>query len=240
MTKTDVVMQIKNASRTFETPTDTLEILKDINLDIERGKVTILFAPSGSGKTTLLYGAGMLEPFDTGQVIIDGVDIMTASDKKRTKIRRNQMGYVYQLHNLLPEFTALENLEITGRIAGMKSVDATKRASELLSMVGLGDRLNNRPSELSGGERQRVAIVRSVMNSPSIILADEPTGNLDTKSSMSVFTILLDLVRSQNVGMLLVTHNPVFLKYVDTVVTLDNGVIKKIDDKAVKSLSAGV
>ena len=224
-TSNDIVLQIKNAHRTFITGGHKLEILKNINLDIHRGKVTILFAPSGSGKTTLLYGAGMLEPFDGGQVIVGNTDMMVAPDRERTQMRRHHMGYVYQLHNLLPEFSALENLQITGRIAGMSPMDASARATELLHRVGLGERLHNRPSELSGGERQRVAIVRSVMNNPSVILADEPTGNLDADSSGDVFAMLLDLVRTENIGLLLVTHNPVFLKHADKVVTLKDGAV---------------
>ena len=235
--KNDSVLQIKNAHRTFTTGGHRLEILKDINLDIHRGKVTILFAPSGSGKTTLLYGAGLLEPFDGGQVIVGGIDMMHAPDTERTQMRRHYMGYVYQLHNLLPEFSALENLQITGRIAGMSPTHVTQRATELLHRVGLGERMHSRPSELSGGERQRVAIVRSVMNNPSVILADEPTGNLDTDSSGDVLTMLLDLVRSENIGLLLVTHNPAFLKYADTVVTLKDGNIAPLDAKAIKTLS---
>ena len=229
----DLVLQLKNAHRTFITGGHKLEILKDINLDIHRGHITILFAPSGSGKTTLLYGAGLLEPFDGGQVIVDGKNIMNATDQERTQIRRNHMGYVYQLHNLLPEFSALENLEITGRIAGMSKADAQSRATTLLHTVGLGERLHSRPSELSGGERQRVAIVRSVMNSPSVILADEPTGNLDTESSTAVFSMFMDLVRTENVGLLLVTHNPVFLQYADTVVTLKEGRAEPLDKSGV-------
>ena len=209
---TDIVLQIQGASRTFYGQGETLSILKSVDLSVYRGQSTAIYAPSGSGKTTLLYGAGLLESFDTGKVFIDGVDTSNMTDKQRTHIRRHKMGYIYQMHNLLPEFTALENLTLTGRIAGYSVARSTARAI-------------NRPSELSGGERQRVAIVRSLMNKPAVVLADEPTGNLDIKSSQMVFDILLDLVKTEYVGVLLVTHNPAFAKQVDTLVTLNDGEI---------------
>lgn len=228
----DSVLAIKGANRTFHTQGEILPILKSVDLSVHRGQVTAIYAPSGSGKTTLLYGAGMLEPFDMGQVLVDGVDVSGMTDKQRTHIRRHKMGYIYQMHNLLPEFNALENLTITGRIAGQSVADSTHRAMELLAKVQLADRAHSRPSELSGGERQRVAIVRSLMNNPSVILADEPTGNLDTKVSQLVFDVLLDLVRTEQVGMLLVTHNPMFAKQVDSVVTLVDGYIEPLDKES--------
>lgn len=223
------VLEIKNACRTFATQGEVLPILQSVNLAVYGGQVTALYAPSGSGKTTLLYGAGLLESFDGGQVLLDGGDVSALNDKERTAIRRDKMGYIYQMHNLLPEFSALENLVITGRIAGQSVTDSTARATDLLAQVGLEHRLHNRPSELSGGERQRVAIVRSVMNRPSVILADEPTGNLDTATSEKTFQVLLDVVRHENVGMLLVTHNPQFAKQADSVFTLNNGQISPLN-----------
>jgi len=200
-------------------------VLKGANLNIARGEVVALVAPSGAGKSTLLHISGLLDAPDTGSVEINGVDMTQLSDRRRTQARRRDAGFVYQFHHLLPEFSALENVTLPQLANGVGLAAAADRAMGLLSMVGLKDRASHRPAELSGGEQQRVAFCRAVANGPSLLLADEPTGNLDPATSDTVFGALTDLVRNDGLSALIATHNFDLARQMDRIVKLENGVI---------------
>src|SRR6202140_2768322 len=193
--------------RRYRQGAGTLEILKNAELSVWAGQSVALVAPSGAGKSTLLHLAGLLEHPDAGEVYIDGAPTTSLSDVQRTRIRRNDIGFVYQFHHLLPEFSALENVMMPQMVRGLGRKAASERAVELLSYIGLKDRLNHRPAELSGGEQQRVAIARAVANAPRILLADEPTGNLDPRTSEHVFGTLAQLVRASGLAAIVATHN---------------------------------
>jgi lipoprotein-releasing system ATP-binding protein len=188
-----------------------------------------LVAPSGAGKSTLLHVAGLLEYPDDGEVYIDKVPTSTLSDGQRTRLRRTELGFVYQFHHLLPEFSALENVMLPQMIRGLSRTEASKRATELLNYLGLKDRVTHRPAELSGGEQQRVAIARAVANAPRILLADEPTGNLDPKTSDRVFGALTQLVRASGLAMICATHNMEIASRMDRRVTLKDGAVVELD-----------
>ncbi len=200
-------------------------VLKDVDLNMNHGEVVGLLAPSGAGKSTLLFILGLLESFDKGSLEINGKDVTKASDSARTEVRRKEVGIVYQFHHLLPEFNALENVMIPQLANGIAKSSACKHASELLERVGLSDRINHRPSELSGGEQQRVAICRSLANSPNLLLADEPTGNLDVDNSQQVFEVIKELVKVSGISALIATHNLSLAEQMDRVVCLENGVL---------------
>lgn len=200
-------------------------VLKGVNLTIARGEVVALVAPSGAGKSTLLHISGLLDAPDTGSVEINGVDMTRLSDRRQTQARRRDAGFVYQFHHLLPEFSALENVTLPQLANGVGQAAAADRAMGLLSMVGLKDRASHRPAELSGGEQQRVAFCRAVANGPSLLLADEPTGNLDPATSDTVFGALTDLVRNDGLSALIATHNFDLARQMDRIVKLENGVI---------------
>ncbi len=201
----------------------TLDILNDIELAVWAGESVALVAPSGAGKSTLLHIAGLLEHPDRGDVFIDGRPTAVLSDAERTRIRRNEIGFVYQSHHLLPEFSALENVMLPQMIRGLGRVEAKKRAVELLEYLGLGQRLPHRPAELSGGEQQRVAIARAVANAPRILLADEPTGNLDVHTAEHVFKALTQLVRATRLATIVATHNMDLAARMDRRVSLREG-----------------
>jgi lipoprotein-releasing system ATP-binding protein len=201
----------------------TLHILNGAELAIWPGQSVALVAPSGAGKSTLLHIAGLLEHTDHGDVYIDGLATAILPDHERTRIRRNEIGFIYQSHHLLPEFTALENVLLPQMIRGLSRGEAKKRAVELLSYLGLGDRLTHRPAELSGGEQQRVAIARAVANAPRILLADEPTGNLDLHTADHVFAALTQLVRASGLATIIATHNMELASRMDRRVTLREG-----------------
>jgi lipoprotein-releasing system ATP-binding protein len=201
----------------------TLEILKGAELAIWPGQSVALVAPSGAGKSTLLHIAGLLEHPDSGEVYIDQVATSRMSDTARTQIRRTDIGFIYQAHHLLPEFSALENVVLPQMIRGLARKEAVKRAAELLSYLGLKDRLEHRPAELSGGEQQRVAIARAVSNAPRILLADEPTGNLDPRTADQVFSALSQLVRASGLAAIIATHNREIAARMDRRVTLADG-----------------
>ena len=205
-----------------------LEILRGADLVITHGQSVALVAPSGSGKSTLLHIAGLLEHSDAGEVFIDGVPTARLPDAERTRIRRLSIGFVYQFHHLLGEFTALENVAMPQMIAGLARSEADKRAKDLLSYLGLGTRLTHRPSELSGGEQQRVAIARALANAPRLLLADEPTGNLDPKTSDHVFGAMTELVRATGVAALIATHNLDLAARMDRRVTLREGKVVEL------------
>jgi lipoprotein-releasing system ATP-binding protein len=207
----------------------TLEILKSAELAVWAGQSVALVAPSGAGKSTLLHIAGLLEHPDGGEVYIDQVATSRLSDAARTQIRRTDIGFIYQAHHLLPEFSALENVILPQMVRGLARKEALKRAEELLSYLGLKERLAHRPAELSGGEQQRVAIARAVANAPRILLADEPTGNLDPRTSDQVFSALNQLVRASGLAAIIATHNREIAARMDRRVTLKDGQVVELD-----------
>jgi lipoprotein-releasing system ATP-binding protein len=209
--------------RRYSQGTATLEILKSAELAIWPGQSVALIAPSGTGKSTLLHIAGLLEHPDAGEVYVDGQPTSSLSDAERTRIRRTEIGFVYQFHHLLPEFSAVENVMLPQMIRGLSKPEAYKRAEELLSYLGLKERLEHRPSQLSGGEQQRVAIARAVANAPRILLADEPTGNLDPKTAEHVFGALSQLVHASGFAAVIATHNLQLASRMDRRVTLQDG-----------------
>ena len=214
---------LSNVSKSYKQGKDKLVILKNSSLEIAKGEVVAFVGPSGSGKTTLLQIAGLLDSADSGKVIINGTDYSKANDPARTKTRQKEIGFIYQFHHLLPEFSAIENIIIPQMIAGIQRKNAAKRAQEVLKSLWLGKREQHRPSELSGGEQQRVAIARAIVNNPSILLADEPTGNLDPHTAANVFELLLETTRAAGLSVLMVTHNMELAKKVDRIVTLKEG-----------------
>lgn len=207
----------------------TLNILNGAELAIWAGQSVALVAPSGAGKSTLLHVAGLLEHPDHGDVYIDGKATAILPDAERTRIRRNEIGFVYQSHHLLPEFTALENVLLPQLIRGLGRREAKKRAVELLDYLGLKGRLNHRPAEMSGGEQQRVAIARAVANAPRILLADEPTGNLDVKTADHVFAAFTQLVRASGLATIIATHNMDIAARMDRRVTITDGLVVELD-----------
>lgn len=221
----ETVLKLEEITRNFEQGGETLHILRGVNVSINRGEIVALLGPSGCGKTTLLQIAGLLEKPTGGRVSIGGKLLTDASDQARTALRRTDIGFVYQFHHLLPDFTALENLLLPQYVAGVAKADAKKRAQELLELVGLGKRAKHYPSQLSGGEQQRVAIARGLVNKPSLLLADEPTGNLDPTTADDVFKTLVHTIRDQHIGALIVTHNHELAAKMDRVLQLKDGVI---------------
>jgi lipoprotein-releasing system ATP-binding protein len=204
---------------------EDLHVLRGVNLTIQPGEVVALVGPSGSGKSTLLHTAGLLERADDGDVQIAGQNCNKLSDRERTRMRRHEIGFVYQFHHLLPEFDAVENVALPQRIAGVTTKMAKQRATELLTTLGLAERLDHLPSKLSGGEQQRVAIARAVANKPVLLLADEPTGNLDEDTAALVFGELMKLSRETNLAALVATHNLDLAGKMDRILRLEQGVI---------------
>lgn len=202
-----------------------LAVLRDVNLAIPRGQVVALVAPSGAGKSTLLHIAGLLDTPDQGRVVLGGADLSRASDRRRTEARRNELGFVYQFHHLLPEFTAEENVILPQLANGVSRSEARARAQMLLARVGLSKRADHRPSAMSGGEQQRAAFCRALANGPSLLLADEPTGNLDPETSDRVFGALMELVRETGMSALIATHNLELAARMDRVLRLDAGIL---------------
>jgi lipoprotein-releasing system ATP-binding protein len=216
-------LHLEDVHKVFVQGERRLEILKGISLTLAPGEMVALLGPSGAGKSTLLHIAGLLERPDSGTVEIGGHATAKLGDGERTALRRDTIGFVYQHHHLLPEFSALENLVVPQMIAGLSRKAARERAEELLRLVGLGERLDHRPGKLSGGEQQRVALVRALCNQPRLLLADEPTGNLDPETSESVFSLLIKLVHGVGVGALIATHNLELARRMDRVLRLEDG-----------------
>ena len=214
---------LTNIARRYGRGDTVIEVLNGAELMLERGQSVALIAPSGAGKSTLLHLAGLLETPDEGEVHIGGHATSSLSDDQRTALRRNEIGFVYQFHHLLPEFSALENITMPQMIAGLPRGEANARASELLTYLGLADRRGHRPAELSGGEQQRVAIARALANAPRLLLADEPTGNLDPKTADHVFGALASLVKASQVAALIATHNMDIAARMDRRVTIREG-----------------
>jgi lipoprotein-releasing system ATP-binding protein len=216
-------LELAGVVRTFRQAGEALEILRGASLRLAKGEIAALVGPSGAGKSTLLHVAGLLERPDGGEVRLDGRDCGRMSDGERTEVRRGKLGFVYQFHHLLPEFSALENVVVPQMIAGVPRRVARERASELLGMVGLGPRANHRPARLSGGEQQRVAIVRALANRPSVLLGDEPTGNLDQHTAEDVMGALIALVRKTGLAALIATHNLEIARRLDRILALEDG-----------------
>jgi lipoprotein-releasing system ATP-binding protein len=219
----EAVLVLDNVQRTFSQGGVNVDVLRGVDLTVSRGEIVALLGPSGSGKSTLLHIAGLLEQPSSGRIVIGGQDCSRMNDAERTLVRRERLGFVYQYHHLLPEFSALENAAMPLRVRGQGAGEAAKTAGELLKHLGLGHRLDHRPARLSGGEQQRVAIARAVVGKPDLLLADEPTGNLDEKTAEIVFGELTSLVRNSGIGALIATHNLDLARRMDRVVTLHDG-----------------
>lgn len=217
------VIFLHQVERRYTQGDEVLEILKGAELAVWPGQSVALVAPSGAGKSTLLHIAGLLEHPDGGEVYLDGAPTVGLSDAARTKMRRNSIGFVYQAHHLLPEFSAVENVMLPQMIRGLSRPEAEKRAAELLSYLGLGERLSHRPAELSGGEQQRVAIARALANGPSLLIADEPTGQLDSHTGRTIMTLIRALVRSEGVTAIVATHDPILIELADRAIELRDG-----------------
>ena len=222
----DPVLAFTGIERTFQQGSTVLKVLRGVDLVVGKGEIVALVGPSGAGKSTLLHIAGLLEPMDAGDVAILGRSCGALDDNARTAIRRRRLGFVYQYHHLLPEFSALENIVIPQIIAGRGKAEARRRAAEVLDWMGLGGRASHRPGRLSGGEQQRVAIARAIANQPALLLADEPTGNLDPDTAAQVFEVLLRLARDAGLAALVATHNPVLAARMDRSVRLNNGLLE--------------
>ncbi len=223
------VLYLHAVERHYRQGEEALDILKGADLGVWLGQSVALIGPSGAGKSTLLHIAGLLEHPDAGDVYVDSVATSGLSDADRTHIRRTEIGFVYQSHHLLPEFSALENVMMPQMIRGLSRGEARKRAAELLAYLGLKDRLVHRPAELSGGEQQRVAIARAVANAPRILLADEPTGNLDLHTADHVFDTLMQLVRASGLAAIIATHNMDLARRMDRRVTISEGLVVELD-----------
>lgn len=222
---TDTVLQLKNIQRWFGKGEQRLDVLKGVDLTIQSGEIVALTGPSGSGKSTLLYVTGLLDKPSAGDLLLAGRHCAKMTESERTQIRRKYLGFVYQSHLLLPDFTALENVMMPLLISGVDKKQAQQRATELLEKMGLSHRLKHRSGELSGGEQQRTAIARALANNPTLLLADEPTGNLDPQTSEKVFNELLNLVRETGLSALIATHNPDLAAKMDRRIHLTDGKI---------------
>ena len=213
------MIQIRNIKKSF----GNLEVLKGIDLDIERGKIVSIVGASGSGKSTLLQIMGTLHKADSGSVIIDGIDVMKLSDAKRSAFRNKHMGFVFQFHQLLPEFTALENVMMPALIGGTSRREARQRAEELLAFMGLSDRASHKPNELSGGEKQRVAVARALVNKPDVVFADEPSGSLDSQNKQELHRLFFDLRDKMGQTFVIVTHDEQLAALADQKISMKDG-----------------
>ncbi len=221
------VLSVRGVTRTYETASGGLTVLKGVNLDVMPGEVVGLIGPSGSGKSSLLHAAGLLERPTSGEIRIDGEDVGDLDERARTHIRLARIGFVYQFHHLLAEFDARDNVALPLRIAGLGKAQARARASEMLTSLGLGERLMHQPAQMSGGEQQRVAVARALANRPRLLLADEPTGNLDPATSQTVFEALHRLVKDTGVAALIATHNMELAGHMDRVFALKDGYLEE-------------
>jgi lipoprotein-releasing system ATP-binding protein len=207
----------------------TLTVVNNVSLDVAKGEIVSIVGPSGAGKSTLLHLMGGLDKPDSGSVLIDGTDILQLPSRKQAKFRNSHIGFVFQFHHLLPEFSAIENVSVPLWIKGTGKKEAMKNAAEMLQVVGLGGRLDNKPSELSGGEQQRVAIARALISRPSVVMADEPTGNLDTANAHALHNLFLELRDKFGQTFLMITHNDALAKMTDRTLTMQDGRI--VDEK---------
>lgn len=223
----EAALQLTQVVRTYRQAEESLQVLRGATLTIRPGELVALVGPSGAGKSTLLHVAGLLEHADGGEVTIDGRPCAGMSDADRTAVRRKDIGFVYQFHHLMPEFNALENVMIPQMLSGASRRDARDRARALLELVGLTDRATHRPARLSGGEQQRVAIARALANRPLVLLADEPTGNLDHKTADEVFALFTEFVREGNLAALVATHNMEIADRMDRILRLEDGILRE-------------
>ena len=220
----DAILELKDLKKSYnQNKSNQIDVLLGANLLLKKGEVVALTAPSGAGKSTLLHIAGLLDQADTGDVLVAGQNLAGVSDRRRTIIRRRDIGFIYQFHHLLPEFSAAENIMLPQMADGQRKSAAKTRALHLLEDVGLLNRAQHRPAELSGGEQQRVAFCRALANNPKLLLADEPTGNLDQATSEQVFDALLSIVRQTGLSALIATHNPALASRMDRTITLEQG-----------------
>ena len=220
----DAILELKDLKKSYnQNKSNQIDVLLGANLLLKKGEVVALTAPSGAGKSTLLHIAGLLDQADTGDVLVAGQNLAGISERRRTIIRRRDIGFIYQFHHLLPEFSAAENIMLPQMADGQRKSATKTRALHLLEDVGLLNRAQHRPAELSGGEQQRVAFCRALANSPKLLLADEPTGNLDQATSEQVFDALLSIVRQTGLSALIATHNPALASRMDRTITLEQG-----------------
>ena len=226
---TDTVLETRNVSRQFQQGPVTLEVLQSVSITIPAGERLSIVGASGSGKTTLLQILGGLDKPSNGQVLVAGKDIHSLNEKERGELRNRALGFVYQFHHLLPEFSALENVAMPLLVRRMKTSEAKDRAQEILKRVGLGDRLTHRPHQLSGGERQRAAVARALVTQPKLVLADEPTGNLDGKNAEAVFELMLELNRERQTSLVIVTHDMRIAARMDRALEIENGSLREVD-----------
>ncbi len=219
----EAVLRVEGLCRSFQQGGVTIEVLRGVDLTVAPGEIVALLGPSGSGKSTLLQAVGLLEGGFSGAISIDGERVEKLDARGRTRVRRDKLGFVYQFHHLLPDFSALENVVLPQLILGTAAVSARTHAADLLGKLGLGNRLTHRPAQLSGGEQQRVAVARALANQPVLVLADEPTGNLDEATAATVLAEFLKLVRTLGSSALVATHNLALARQMDRVVTLHDG-----------------
>jgi len=217
------MIEVKNIRKNF----GRLEVLKGVDLTVNKGEIVSIVGASGAGKSTLLHIIGTIDKADSGEVVIDGEDVLKLKDKKLAEFRNQKIGFVFQFHHLLPEFDALENVCIPAYIAGESKSGAEKRAEEILSFMGLSERLTHKPGELSGGEQQRVAIARALINNPVVVLMDEPSGNLDSKASKALHQLFFDLRDKFGQTFVIVTHNKELAEMTDRTLTIKDGIISK-------------
>lgn len=222
----EAVLEVRKLARSFEQGGVKIEVLRGVDIRIDKGQIVSLLGPSGSGKSTMLQAVGLLEGGFSGSISIDGEEVASLENDARTRIRRDHLGFVYQFHHLLPDFSAKENVVIPQLIKGAAPAAATRRAAELLERLGLGHRLDHRPSQLSGGEQQRVAVARALANQPSLVLADEPTGNLDEATADLVLAEFLTLVREEGSAALIATHNERLAQKTDCLFRLHEGLLE--------------
>jgi lipoprotein-releasing system ATP-binding protein len=221
------ILKTKDLRKTYITGPQEVEVLKGIDLEVSAGEIVVIMGPSGVGKSTLLHLVGGLDRPTSGDVLIDGDDLFSLRDKELAVFRNNAIGFVFQFHHLLPEFSALENVMIPGMMHGRDMGVVTQKANAILDEIGLGHRLTHKPSELSGGEQQRVAVARALVNNPRLVLADEPTGNLDKRNSEALYELILELNKKHDQTFIIVTHNELMATHAQRVIELEDGRIKK-------------
>lgn len=224
------ILELRNVKKSYRMGSVLIPALRGVSFDLEEGEFLTIFGPSGSGKSTLLHLIGGLDKPDEGDITIDGVNILKLNDDKLAQLRLTKIGFVFQFFNLLPRLTALRNVELPLSIAGLPEKDVTEKAKDMLRMVGLENRMNHKPSELSGGEQQRVAIARALINNPKIVLADEPTGNLDTKTGWEIVQLMKKLNEEKSQTFVVVTHDPYIAETADRMVHIKDGLVEGIKE----------